>query len=138
MGRSGPGGMQGTLSKVINSLDKLVDLEKRIARLETDADGNHTTLKFKKGRQEGVLNEQINQKHLIPLLKQALVAIHANYKNDIHTGRVIEIDAAICNEWIGLHQQMMKCLIVNGIPTIYSSKNPAAKKTYVTCSPWPH
>lgn len=52
MGRSGPGGMQGTLSKVINSLDKLVDLEKRIARLETDADGNHTTLKFKKGRQE--------------------------------------------------------------------------------------
>jgi len=60
MGRSGPGGMQGTLSKVINSLDKLVDLEKRIARLETDADGTdehgggsrRTQLKFKKGRQE--------------------------------------------------------------------------------------
>ena len=62
MGRGGPGGMQGTLSKVINSLDKLVDLEKRIARLETDADGvdehggsggsRRTTLKFKKGRQE--------------------------------------------------------------------------------------
>ena len=28
--------VHGTLSKVINSLDKLVDLEKRIARLETD------------------------------------------------------------------------------------------------------
>ena len=59
---SGSGGMQGTLSKVINSLDKLVDLEKRIARLESDADGTddhnggggsrRTQLKFKKGRQE--------------------------------------------------------------------------------------
>ena len=53
---NGTGGMQGTLSKVINSLDKLVDLEKRIARLEVDTDGTdtpqRTQLKFKKGRQE--------------------------------------------------------------------------------------
>ena len=31
LGQGGPGGMQGTLSKVISSLDKLVDLKKRIA-----------------------------------------------------------------------------------------------------------
>jgi hypothetical protein len=37
MGGAGAGANNGTLSKVINSLDRLVDLEKRIARLETDA-----------------------------------------------------------------------------------------------------
>lgn len=58
MGQAGPGGMQGTLSKVISSLDKLVDLEKRIARLETDVDGAdqggkpRTKIKFTKRRQE--------------------------------------------------------------------------------------
>ena len=56
LGQSGAGGMQGTLSKVISSLDKLVDLEKRIARLETDVDGEgghrRTDIKFTKRRQE--------------------------------------------------------------------------------------
>ena len=56
MGQAGAGGMQGTLSKVISSLDKLVDLEKRIARLETDVDGADgqpkTKIKFTKRRQE--------------------------------------------------------------------------------------
>ena len=57
LGQAGPGGMQGTLSKVISSLDKLVDLEKRIARLETDVDGTdggkpRTKIKFTKRRQE--------------------------------------------------------------------------------------
>ena len=59
------GGMHGTLSKVINSLDKLVDLEKRITQLESDvgphspvagASGDHgtrrTRIKFTKRRAE--------------------------------------------------------------------------------------
>ena len=58
------GSMSGTLSKVINSLDKLVDLEKRIARLETDVGpessvgsatgvpAQRTRIKFKKRRKE--------------------------------------------------------------------------------------
>ena len=58
MGQAGAGGMQGTLSKVISSLDKLVDLEKRIARLETDVDGADgqpkTKIKFTKRRQEAM------------------------------------------------------------------------------------
>ena len=60
-GAPGAPGMHGTLSKVINSLDKLVDLEKRIARLETDVGpdspvgDNHakrTRIKFTKRKAE--------------------------------------------------------------------------------------
>jgi hypothetical protein len=60
-GVSGQGPMQGTLSKVINSLDKLVDLEKRISRLETDVGPDspvgdntqkRTRIKFTKRRAE--------------------------------------------------------------------------------------
>lgn len=60
-GAPGAPGMHGTLSKVINSLDKLVDLEKRIARLETDVGpdspvgDNHTKrtrIKFTKRKAE--------------------------------------------------------------------------------------
>jgi len=91
----------------------LFELKENLVALGLRITGNKEALRSRlreSRRRTRVLNEQINQKHLVPLLKQALVAIHANYKNDIHTGRVIEIDAAICNEWIGLHQQMMKCL----------------------------
>ena len=62
---NGMDGMHGTLSKVINSLDKLVDLEKRISQLESDvgphspvagASGDHgtrrTRIKFTKRRAE--------------------------------------------------------------------------------------
>ena len=60
-GKSGKGPMHGTLSKVINSLDKLVDLEKRISRLETDVGPDspvgdntqkRTRIKFTKRRAE--------------------------------------------------------------------------------------
>jgi len=79
---SAPGGSQqpetqpkqqisGTLSKVIHSLDKLVELEKRISNLETDTSGGNGGVGFAKKKTHGNLGEPTKTYYAVHVKKDA-------------------------------------------------------------------